>query len=633
MRLPTIHPLLFAYIDKLRLRRRLFHYIDVAPASADDQAGAHYRAPEDALRFHRDPPGQATPPPPSAELGADGRAYLGRVVYEARDGAGWFSTGAPAVPAPEHRGQTWILMNGRKLRKADYARDPRRINDSFSNRLDAHTRPPVDAWRRVHTGTLLDMAYDVVRRYIRGENLDLVPHSRDDLQRVVQGWARVLYDFDDYSLRRFLREEAGLTVEQIDAIGSLENLTSRLPLSFLHSFLGRADINPDVQFWELEGGSWRLPYALASQHELWPHIHGNRALTDLWMVEDGAAPDYSSADVAAPTAVEQQRLAGCRVVIRTVTESTTEDDDDSAGGRDTQEVRWYGADTAIIMVPFSALRFVRSYPAWSYGKRRAIQELHYDAASKVLLEFDERWWEFDQADWLRALERKAEAIAAMPEGDDDEQQRKARQQRLLAEAVRETESGAFAADHFVGGGNVSDNANRFMYFPSHRAGDSAGGVVLASYTWADDARRWDSVSAEETYKFALRGLMAIHGQRIGLFWTERGAFQSWMKSPYAFGEAAVFAEGQFTELHPHIPTVEGGVVHFAGEHTSLKHAWIEAAIESGIRAAKEVHEDDTAGFWQAPEEQAKASEEAARGDSSARVEASVRAQARSLDLP
>jgi len=33
-----------------------------------------------------------------------------------------------------------------------------------------------------------------------------------------------------------------------------------------------------------------------------------------------------------------------------------------------------------------------------------------------------------------------------------------------------------------------------------------------------------------------------------------------------------------------------GRVHFAGEHCSLYHAWIQGALESGIRAAKEVHE-------------------------------------------
>ncbi|MBV8615164.1 MAG: FAD-dependent oxidoreductase [Acetobacteraceae bacterium] len=40
-------------------------------------------------------------------------------------------------------------------------------------------------------------------------------------------------------------------------------------------------------------------------------------------------------------------------------------------------------------------------------------------------------------------------------------------------------------------------------------------------------------------------------------------------------------------LHPAIPGAERPV-HLAGEHTSLKHAWVEGALESAVRAAIEV---------------------------------------------
>jgi len=62
-----------------------------------------------------------------------------------------------------------------------------------------------------------------------------------------------------------------------------------------------------------------------------------------------------------------------------------------------------------------------------------------------------------------------------------------------------------------------------------------------------------------------------------------------MENFYSFGEAAVFTPGQITTLHPYIPEPEGPI-HFAGEHTSLKHAWIEGAIESAIRVALEIHQ-------------------------------------------
>jgi monoamine oxidase len=58
---------------------------------------------------------------------------------------------------------------------------------------------------------------------------------------------------------------------------------------------------------------------------------------------------------------------------------------------------------------------------------------------------------------------------------------------------------------------------------------------------------------------------------------------------HAGGAFARFAPGRQGLLHAHIAAPEG-LVHFAGEHTSLAHAWIQGAIESGLRYAIEVHD-------------------------------------------
>jgi monoamine oxidase len=92
---------------------------------------------------------------------------------------------------------------------------------------------------------------------------------------------------------------------------------------------------------------------------------------------------------------------------------------------------------------------------------------------------------------------------------------------------------------------------------------------------------------DERYAYALRGLQDLHGEGIGRYYTG-GRTQSWLRNRYAFGEAAVFTPGQLTEPHPDIPTPEG-VLRFAGEHTSLKHAWIDGAPESAVRVVLEVH--------------------------------------------
>jgi monoamine oxidase len=214
--------------------------------------------------------------------------------------------------------------------------------------------------------------------------------------------------------------------------------------------------------------------------------------------------------------------------------------------------REFTADYLVVAIPFSALRFVTVAPEFSFPKRRAIIELHYDSATKVVLEFSERFWEWNADEWAKYL--------------PDE----------------------YRGHNSYGGGSITDTPNRFIYYPSHAVPESRGGVILASYTWADDASRWDSIPSEDRYNFALKGLTDLYGKGIKRFFTGFGKTESWMENYYSFGEAAVFTPCQLTTLHPHIPTPEG-LVHFAGEHTSLKHAWIEGAIESGIRAAKEIH--------------------------------------------
>jgi len=80
----------------------------------------------------------------------------------------------------------------------------------------------------------------------------------------------------------------------------------------------------------------------------------------------------------------------------------------------------------------------------------------------------------------------------------------------------------------------------------------------------------------------------IYGRQVYTEFTGVGATQSWARARYALGEAVVVTPGQLHELHPATRTVEGRV-HFAGEHTSLKPAWIEGALESAVRTFLEVH--------------------------------------------
>ncbi|SFJ67597.1 flavin monoamine oxidase family protein [Thermoflavimicrobium dichotomicum] len=204
----------------------------------------------------------------------------------------------------------------------------------------------------------------------------------------------------------------------------------------------------------------------------------------------------------------------------------------------TKKLSKYTADYAIIAIPFSTLRLVKvePYHAFSHNKRKAIREVHYVPATKIGIEFKTRFWE---------------------------------------------------KEGIHGGQTVTDLPTRFTYYPSDRIGKPGPGIVIASYTWEDDTLVWDSQPERERLKQALRNLADIHGDVVYREFVS-GVSKSWSQDPYIAGDFVIFKPGEESELGPYLSSPEGRV-HFAGEHTSSTRAWIEGAIESGIRAAYEVH--------------------------------------------
>ncbi|MFF5506204.1 flavin monoamine oxidase family protein [Streptomyces roseolus] len=449
-------------------------------------------------------------------------------------------------PSGRPANRTWIQANGVRVRRAEYERRPRVLNRHFG---------VPEKYLDMTAAEIYRTALAPARALIEGK-------QGSDL---IEGWATVLQRYGHWSMFRYLTEEAGLDENTVDLVGTVQNVTSRLHLSFLHSFLSSALISADTAFYELAGGTATLVDALYAR------------------VKDLVRLDRRAVRVA-----HDPRHG---VTVHTVSE-----------GRDGTVVReTFTGDEAIITVPFSGLRHVAFTPPLSYGKRRAITELHYDAATKVLLEFSRRWWEFDEETWRRELEairpglyqqyRRGTAPAdgsllgahpSVPAGHITEAQ------RVHYAAHRSALRDQPEAAQVIGGGSTTDNPNRFMFEPSHPVPGSEGGVLLASYSWADDALKWDAFDDGERYPRALGGVQDVYGQRIEVFYTGVGRTQSWMRDPYAYGEASVLFPGQHTEIFPDVPTPEGPL-RFAGCHTSVKPAWIEGALESAVRTALEVH--------------------------------------------
>lgn len=370
----------------------------------------------------------------------------------------------------------------------------------------------------------------------------LLPLKRFIAINPIKNWPVLIEKLGEFSMRRYLKEYTDYSENAIEMIGVIQNLESRMSYDFLQSFIEANIIKNDTVFWQVTGGTDVITESFYKEHNLAKITHLDTRVTDLYLNKETG-----------------------KVKISTNIEIKRESDFYNKLGYTKHETAVHEKeyDEVIVTIPFSAFRMVHVWPEFSQEKRKAIRELHYDAATKVLVEFKERWWEKAPYD-------------------------------------------------IVGGGTITDLSNRFMYYPSQDIGSEGHGLMLACYCWADDARKWDSMNHKDRYTYALDNIAVAHApndldeqrriKELAVFdpnsndpeyvdGIKGAATVSWMQNPYAFGEAAIFSPGQLNLLQGAIEQPEWeGKAHFAGEHASLKHAWIEGAIESGIRAALEVNE-------------------------------------------
>lgn len=196
-------------------------------------------------------------------------------------------------------------------------------------------------------------------------------------------------------------------------------------------------------------------------------------------------------------------------------------------------------DLAIVTIPFSVLQFVEIEPpnSFSENKRKAIRELKYAGSTKTGIQFKSRFWE---------------------------------------------------REGLYGGQTVTDLPIKYIQYPSYGLGTQGTGIILGSYTWEDDAVPWDSLNNDDRLQYVLKNLAAVHGKQVFSEF-QGGVSHSWVRDPFSAGAFTMFKPEQIKELSPYISTPEGRV-HFAGEHASTTHAWIQGAIESGIHVAYKVND-------------------------------------------
>jgi monoamine oxidase len=188
------------------------------------------------------------------------------------------------------------------------------------------------------------------------------------------------------------------------------------------------------------------------------------------------------------------------------------------------------ADFAIVTAPASTLRDIRIRPALPPRQREAIATLAYGRATRVLAEFDRRFWRAPLR--RRAFGTDANTGAVW---DGNEQQ-----------------PGRGGILSLLAGGSASGGLQRLV---------SQGGRALA----------------RELAWLGARGHVPRMLKMV-----------VWENDPWARGGYAVFTAGFDPDLRAWLSRPHGRLV-FAGEHTSIKsQGYMNGAVESGLRAVEEI---------------------------------------------
>ncbi len=334
-------------------------------------------------------------------------------------------------------------------------------------------------------------------------------------------------DFGAMSLRQYL-ETTHLSKEAIEYIGHTTGMIQYERASFLETLIDYFGLLRVEQI-ELEGGMSELVSALATS-------------------VDGAINLNSRVDA-----------------IRTDAGSTT---------LTINGCRQHEFDYVICAVPAPQLARIAFDPPLPIDHSRALNGLYYASASKVLIHVKRRLWESaDQIFGGGSFSDRTfqqcwyPSDNAMPLGDD-----------LLAGPTGSEARGEEYA-----------HAPR-IWGPRSSEMSRSPGVLTASYTWEANSRRMAALSNEERAQEVLGAMDILHpGLRdqvddvVHVSWdTERnpggGAFAYFAPGEHDRYQASLVAP------HP----ADSPRIFFAGEHTSVIHAWIQGAVQAALDAVIEV---------------------------------------------
>lgn len=206
------------------------------------------------------------------------------------------------------------------------------------------------------------------------------------------------------------------------------------------------------------------------------------------------------------------------------------------------------SDFLILAIPYTAQRAIRKTRTFVPKQEMAVRSVRYVEVTKILLQYKTRWWE-------KIFEKNKQGLD---------------------------------------GGLVCDLPIRYTMFPKSEGNEqfdrSARGVVMAAYTFEQDATILGSLSPERRIQIAAENLDRIFPEAHSLDLLEAGASQCFPADELAGGSAFCYfgPEQKTNYLQTMCQSDWEDRAFFAGEQASFTHGWIQGAFEAGLRCVQQV---------------------------------------------
>ena len=329
---------------------------------------------------------------------------------------------------------------------------------------------------------------------IVGENLAKLTEQEKAEIFARQIQSATVQQMDEQSMLQWCKA-SGFSDEAIEMMSATSGFLGDLLYFSALSFVRVAENHSEME--EIVGGTDRLPSALTDKLESKPRM-------------------------------------GCEVI---QIERDDEAQKAAAVYREGDALKREEGDFVLCTIPFSVLSQMET--PFSSGKQRAIRDLSYDSATKVLAVTRNRFWEVD--------------------------------------------------DDIYGGSTLTDLPIATIRYPSDNAQakdlsvSNSSAVLTAAYAMGSQARLLAYLSPQERHALVQQNLSKVHPQV-----SQQGTIQqleswSWDNHRWSLGAWSFMKPYQHQGLYEHIISPEGRV-YFAGEHTSTNPAWMQSALESSLQA-------------------------------------------------